>query len=212
MFGETTEKLSVKSRRFFWVALILTIIGLLLTIIGVCMPFWTSITDFAHSGVFQACIWTFKSCSSTQDLELVYKEANFMHLLWGLTLPGMFFLLLSIVLMAAYPIHKTVDYCKIAIGIFVLVFLGIGVILILIALIVYVDFSVWNGLNIKDAFDIIGWAWYLTLVGLIILVAGFICFILHMFFMMYEEVGTTEPVSTHQHYSEGDYFSRSKKY
>jgi hypothetical protein len=87
-----------------------------------------------------------------------------------------------------------------------------SVILILIALIVYVDFSVWKGLNIKDAFDIIGWAWYLTLVGLIILVAGFICFILHMFFMMYEEVGTTEPVSTHQHYSERDYFSRSKKY
>lgn len=187
MFGKTIAQSSRKARIFFWMSLILFILGFILTVVGVCLPFWTSIKDLAHLGVFQACGWSFQQCQSTLDTTAYYKDANWAELLWALAIVGMLFLLLTLVFIIVYMIYKTINHCKIALGIFVGVFLACGVIAILCALIIYVDYAVINNMPISTVFDNIGFAWYLTLVGLVVLVACFLCLVLHMFFMVYDE-------------------------
>lgn len=186
MFGQTTETLSDRSRRLLRSAIILHIVGFVVVVIGVCFPHWVVVKHVSHSGIFQWCAATFKHCMSLRHSEIKYNGDLLFPVLWGLSIAGLFTILLSSLFMCTYPLHKIVDHCKVAMGIFVSFFLMTGVILLLATMIIYVDYLRVAGIyTIHNVWSHLGFAWYLTGCGLVILVASVACFILHMFFMVY---------------------------
>ncbi|XP_060551676.1 uncharacterized protein LOC132713205 [Ruditapes philippinarum] len=168
---------------------IITLIGFLLTTIGVFMPFWF-VTEDLHFGVFVGCFRVFKHCESTQKEDVMYKTAKLSDLLWALSLSGMSILLLA--LLGLCILAKELGNKAIAISVSVL--LGIGIALILTAVIVIEDSYVVLGADIGLIMYTNGWAWYLTLVGIVILFTGFICFLLHTCFLICCDDNRVEPV------------------
>lgn len=192
MFGE--RKLPKISKILYLVGSALLALGTILCGIGFFVPFWV-VTDSITSGIFQICEKGLQNCQSTRNLSSIkFRNAYFFPMLWGLTICGWIMFGVSILFLFFYACKRTINYCKVALGLTMLIFLFLALCFFIPIVVIYIVNASDGQSDFLEVLRTLNWGYYLTFCGVIILMAGAILFMLHMYFMVYEDVRVQKKV------------------
>ncbi|CAC5388178.1 unnamed protein product [Mytilus coruscus] len=171
------------------VPLFLTI-ALVMICVGIGLPYWIILGE-TNYGLFQVCNSTmFTQCFTSVSYFSNYSNNSltFWYTMIFLACFGALFMLISEICVFIYPCYKVITKQKIIVGVVLVIFLLLGSFFILSVNGLMIGVAVESALTkttASQAFNFVGWTFYLCGVGGIISLVTSIMFIIHLYLAVY---------------------------
>lgn len=171
------------------VPLFLTV-SLVCVCIGIGLPYWIILGDTKY-GLFQICNSTmFTQCftSITYLSNNTNNSLTFWYTMITLAVVGALFIFVSEICVFIYPCYKVIHTRKVVVGVVLVVFLILGAFFILAVNGLMIGAAVESALTKTtsgQAFNYVGWTFYLCGCGGILALITAILFIIHLYLAVY---------------------------
>lgn len=164
--------------------------SLVLVCVGIGLPYWIILGETTY-GIFQVCNATmFTQCylSTTYFSDNANNSLSFWFTMIAFAVFGAVFMLVSEVCVFIYPCFKVITTRKIIVGVVLVVFLILGSFLILAVNGLMIGVAIESALTKTtsgQAFNYVGWAFWVSGSGGLLAFITSIMFIIHLYLAVY---------------------------